>query len=280
MIKSGKTPLQRSDDDVITISYIAARIAVKLQKIKKTYRTPKKYTEKGLKLLEHKKNIAASFIIFDFDNMDPERLYKPSEIKNDIIKYMQSDMLHDTNDLVAALGDKSKGDYVTSKDISKALKILEKEIGLINIKGKEKIKNIRGKQKIEFLGNPSLYKLPPDSMSLKRVLSEPKTFELIFITLIKMGLLSHLKFILEASFYAIRDQNKKQRVYDLAKVASKQIHKPKVKVEKSRWESYRTFLMSVPEDQLKIIAGKFAEYTSQYPTLYCFILLLALYESE
>jgi hypothetical protein len=157
--------------------------------------------------------------------------------------------------------------------------MLEKEIGLINVKGKEKIRNIRGKQKIEFLGNPSLYKLPPDSMSLKRVLSKPKAFELIFKTLIKMGLLSHLKFILEASFYAVRDQDKKERVYDLTKMAGKQIDKPDAKVEKSGWESYRNFLLSVPEDQLKIIADKLAEYTVQDPTLYRFILLLVLYKS-
>src|SRR5215208_1933799 len=104
---------------------------------------------------------------------------------------MQSDMLHDTNDLVAALSDKSEGDYVTSKDMNKALKTLVKEIGLANIKGKEKI---------DFLGNPSLYRLPPDSMGLKRVLSDPGAVELIFKILIKMGLISYLKFILEASF--------------------------------------------------------------------------------
>jgi hypothetical protein len=227
--------------------------------------------------------MASAFIMLNFDNMDANRLYKPSEIKSDINKYMQTDIPDDTTDIAAtALAKKSKAgssEYVTSKDISKAFKTLENDIKLTKIKGKEKVKSIKGKQKIEFLGKPYFYKLPPKSESLKRIMSNPKAVELVFKSLTELGLLPHLQFVYEASFYAVRDNVRKEKMYDLAKIAIKGIDKPDAKIDKSSWESYRDYLLSFSEDQLKIIANKLAESTAQYPALYRFILLIALSKS-
>ncbi|HJY14829.1 MAG TPA: hypothetical protein VJ225_02285 [Nitrososphaeraceae archaeon] len=41
VIKTGKTPFELNDDDIVAISYITAKIAAKLQKIKKLITTPR-----------------------------------------------------------------------------------------------------------------------------------------------------------------------------------------------------------------------------------------------
>ena len=105
-----------------------------------------------MKDLEHKKNLGQAFIIFSFNNTDQKKLYSPSYFKNEIEKYMRNNTLNDPSDILAVTTDESKtqNEYISSNEISKALKTLEKEIGLINIPGKDKIKKIRGKQKIDF----------------------------------------------------------------------------------------------------------------------------------
>jgi hypothetical protein len=269
-------PDEINDEDIISIANVAARIAAKFQKINNTYSDPKEYAKKMLKTMEHKKNIAASFIINDLIRQDPGKLYVPAEFKNKITKSMQSDGLYDTTDMTAAIEEEFKDEYISSNDISKALKALEKEIGLNNTKGKDKVKKIRGKQKIEYLGKPSFYKLSPVYESLKRLESKPKAIELIFRSLISMGFFPHLKFFCEAVFYAITDQNKKEMIYDCFKVASKPLDKPEAKVDKPNWELFINELRSMSNDQVKTAAGKIAEYLTIDPVLRQFILLLAL----
>jgi hypothetical protein len=277
--KSEKTLPGINEEDIVIIANVAARIAAKLQKRKNTY-TPKEFSKKILMLLKHKKNIVANFIIYDFNNLNPGTLYGPAEFKDRITKSMQSDILYDDADMIATVEDEFKDDYISSNDISKALKALEKEIGLVNVPGKENIKKIKGKQKIEFLGKPSLYKLPPQVESLKRVISKPKVVELIFKSLITMGYLPHLAFVCEATFYAIRDRNGEVMIYQLAKMASKQIDNSDVMVDQSCWEWYRNELLSKSDDQLKMLAGKVAEFVTENPALRQFILLLALSQSS
>jgi hypothetical protein len=121
-------------------------------------------------------------------------------------------ILETHSDILAASIDesKTKNEYISSNDIKKALKALEKEIGLINIPGKEKVKKIRGTQKIEFLGRPSRWQFPASSGELKKLMSKPKAVELIIKSLINMGLLPHLEFIWEASLYGVREQSRKK----------------------------------------------------------------------
>jgi hypothetical protein len=278
MTKTEKTlPDELNEEDIIIIVNATARIAAKLQKINDTYSDPKEYAaKKMLKTIEHKKNIAASFIINDLIPQDPGKLYSPAEFKDKITKSMQPDELYDNTDMTATVEDEFKDDYISSNDISKALKALEKEIGLINIPGKENIKKIKGKQKIEFLGKPSFYKLSPAHESLKRLMSKPKAIELIFRSLISMDLFPHLKFFCEASFYAIMDQNKKGMFCDFFNLASKQIDKPEAKVDKLNWEGVINSWLSMPNDHLKFVASKVAEYLIIDPVLRQFILLLAL----
>jgi hypothetical protein len=67
-------------------------------------------------------------------------------------------------------------------------------------------------------------------------------------------------------------------MYDIAKIAIKGIDKD-AKIDKSSCDSYRNLLLPFSEDQLKILANKLAESTSQYPALYRFILSVAISKS-
>jgi hypothetical protein len=277
MIKTGNTLLELNNDDIVTISYIAARINAKLCKIRKTYRSPKKYAEKVLSQLEHKKNMVSILIMSNFNSMDTNRLYKPSEIRNEINKQMQTKIPDDISEIVGALtttSEAGESEYATSKDMSRALKTLENDIELTKETTKQRVKSVKGKQKIDFLGKPYFYKLPPNSESLKRIISNPKAIELVFKSLIKLGLLPHLQFVSVASFYAIRDCVKKEQLYDLARVVNKLV--PDAEINRSGWESYVTLLVSLSEDQLKMLAHKLAESLVQFPYVFRFIVLIAL----
>jgi hypothetical protein len=94
---------------------------------------------------------------------------------------------YDKVDILTALqGSKTLSSCVNSNDITKALKALKKEIGLINLTGKKEIRKAKGTQKVKFLGSPSLWRFPPNSKGMKKIMSSPKAIELIFRSLINM----------------------------------------------------------------------------------------------
>jgi hypothetical protein len=279
MDKTGNSPLELSGDDVVTISYIVTKINSKLCQIRKDYTSTKEYAEYVIRLFEHKKNVTGAFIISNFNDMQPNRLYKPSEIKDEINRDMQSSTPDDISDLAGVLASKSEvgeNEYVTSKDMSRALKMLEKDFGLIPKTTKKDVKGIKGEQKIEFSGRPSFYMLPPELENIKRIIAQPKAIELIFNSLVKLGILPHLQFVCEAAFYAFREYIVKKQQYDLAtaRMASKLV--PDSKIDESGWDSYKNLLLSLPEEQLKILANGVAQSMTYFPSVFRNIVLIAL----
>jgi hypothetical protein len=63
MAKTGKTPHEFNEEEILVMINTATKIATRLQKIKEIYREPKMLASEALKGLNHKKNIA-SFILF------------------------------------------------------------------------------------------------------------------------------------------------------------------------------------------------------------------------
>jgi hypothetical protein len=104
-------------------------------------------------------------------------------------------------------------------------------------------------------------------------MSKPKAIELVFKSLVNMGLLPNLEFIWEASFYVVRDR---ASTYELGKLAEKSIDHLNLKINTNNWNFYRTLLLSIPEDRINMLAHKLTELSSGYPELYRFILLLGL----
>jgi hypothetical protein len=277
--KTEKTTRGFDDEEISAMLVTVARIAAKLQNIKNTYSEPKDFAAKIMKDLKHRRNLAKVFFTYSFNDMDQQKLYSPAYFKNEISVHMRTNTANDQSDILAASTDKSKTDteYISSDDISKALKALEKEIGLISISGKEKIKKARGKQKVEFSGGrPSMWQLPSSSVGLKKLMSNPAAVEFMVKSLFN-GLLPHLEFIWEASFYVVREQDRKRSVYELAKISEMSVDHLGIKIDQQNWEPYPNLLLSIPEDQLGVLAHRLSRLSINHPEVFRFILLLALF---
>jgi hypothetical protein len=282
MPKTEKTTRGFDEEEISVMLVTVARISAKLQNIKNVYSDPKDFAAKIMKGLKHRSNLAQVFFIYSFNDMNQQKLYSPAYFKNEISVHMRTNTLNDRSDILTASTDKSKTDteYISSNDISKALKTLEKEIGLINISGKEKIKKKRGKQKVEFSGGrPSMWQLPPSSEGLKKLMSKPAAVELMVKSLFNNGLLPHLEFILEASFYVAREQARKRSVYEFAKISEKSVDHLGIKIDQQIWESHHNLMLSIPEDQLGVLAHRLSRLSINRPEACHFILLLALFIS-
>ena len=212
--------LSLNENDTETISYIVAELYSKLCQIRKDYASSKNYAEDIIRLFEHKKNIIGVFIISNFSRYAaPDKKYKTSEIKDEINRDMQSGTSDNISDLAGALTFGSEADeneYATSKDMNRALKMLEKDFGLIRKTTKKDVKAIKGNQKIEFSGRPSFQYGTPELENVKRIIAQPKAIELIFNSLVKVRIIPHLQFVCEATFYAFREYIIKEQHYDLA----------------------------------------------------------------
>ena len=72
-----------------------------------------------------------------------------------------------------------------------------------------------------------------------KLMSKPKAVEVIIKSLVSMGLLPHLEFIWEASFYFVREQVRKKSVYELAKITEKSaVSYLGIKIDKQRSEMF------------------------------------------
>jgi hypothetical protein len=280
--KIGNSPLELNENDMETFSYIVAKLYLKLCQIRKDYTSSKKYAEEVIRMFGHKKNIISAFMISNFSNLQPDKLYKTSETRDEINRDMQSGISDDISDLAGALTSRSEADeneYATSKDMNRALKMLEKDFGLILKTTKKDVKAIKGNQKIELSGRPSFYMLPPNFESIKRIIAQPNVIELVFNSLIKLGVLPSLQFVCEAAFYAFREYIVKEQQYDLAsaRIANKLVPDANDSIG---WDFYRNLLLSLPEEQLKALANGLAQSMFQYPSVFRNIMLIALEKKE
>lgn len=128
--------------------------------------------------------------------------------------------------------------------------------------------------------------LPPDSVSLKKIMHKPKTFEFIIRSLKTMGLLNHLEFLWETYLYLLRDlddihtQNLREITNMSRKMIiddDKDITNPMFsEVSKAEWESSRHDLQSLDENQIKLIAKETNQLITQNWQFARAILLFAL----
>jgi hypothetical protein len=203
----GKTPIELDDQDIIIILCIVAKVADQLKNIKLNKQKPRDFALTLTKPIGYKKTIPALFVIYSFNNLELDRPYSSAEFQEKIKKEIKTDVSNDTTDLLSgSYQQESKGYKISSKEMNKAIEALKKEIGLIHITSKKGVKEIaRGKYKIQFEGRPSYFMLPPDSISLKKIMHKPKAFELVIKSLKTMGLLNHLEFLWETYFYLLKD---------------------------------------------------------------------------
>ena len=206
----GKTPIELDDQDIVNILCIAAKVADQLKKIKLNKQKPRDLALTLSKPIGYKKTIPAVSVIYSFNDPELDRPYSSGEFQKKIKRQVKTDVSNDTSDLLSDSYQQEYNGYkISSKDMNKAIEALEKEIGLIHITSKKGVKEIvRGKYTIQFgEGRPSYFMLPPDSVSLKKIMHRPKAFELIIKSLKTMGLLDNLEFLWETYLYLLSDLN-------------------------------------------------------------------------
>jgi hypothetical protein len=256
---------------------IVARAYVTLKLIRK-YESPREYATRVLQKLQYKKTIPALFVVYDHKNVDTSYLYTPGEIRKKVIDEINSNIPIDSSDMKTSTGSADDGDfYLSSKDMNKAMRLLKKEIGVTNLKGKREIKrNIIFKQKIELKGRPSVYKMPDIFAVLNKVCSDEPATRQVIKTLLSMGMLATLAFILEASFYAVRDGNA-NRIDELFKVARREIDGTEVEIDSDKFQLYKEYIRSLDENQLRLLAINKAKEMLNHPELYGYIMLSSLF---
>jgi hypothetical protein len=286
--KVGKTSVEFDKDMLATIICTVVKIDRRLQKIKLDRDTPKDFAQKISKQLNYKKTIPEAYVALSFNNLDLERPHSLTEFQKAIKSEVNTNMAIDSSDLLLdSYQEEPNGIRISSKEMYKAIKALEKEIGVTHIKDKKKLKEIvKGKCRIHFESErPSYFIFPPELVSLQKLMRNPDAILTVIRSLEQSNLRRHLEFLCEVPFYLIGDQNDvhSQGFYKINDLTRKMIINDKDRADstiptipRAEWESTRRIAQSLSENELKHYAKKNYELVTQNPQLAKGILLLAL----
>ncbi len=89
-------------------------------------------------------------------------------------------------------------------------------------------------------------------------------------------MLATLAFILEASFYAVKDGNA-NRIDELFKVSRRGIIDTEVKIDMDTFRLNKDYIRSLDENELKLLAVNKAKELLNHPELYGYILFSSLF---
>jgi len=288
LAKVGKTPIELDEDMKVTIACTVARIDRRLQKLRLDTQTPREYAKRISKQLEYRKTIPAASVALSFNNLDLERPHSFAESRESIRSEVDTDTSVDTSDLLLdSYQEDTKEFRISSKDMYKAIKALEKEIGITHIKDKKKLKEIvKGRCRIHFeTGRPSYFMFPAELISLQKLMNNPEAILSVIKSLKQLNLRRHLEYICEVSFHLMRDQNKAhfQGYYQMTDMVREQIINDKDRGDSTiptipiaEWDSTARRAQQLSEDELKHAAKKTYELLTQNAQLAKSILLLAL----
>ena len=271
-----------------TIICTVVRIDRRLQKIRLDRQTPRDYAQKVSKQLNYKKTLPETNLALSFNNLDLELPHSLTEIRKTINSEVNTDTAIDSSDLLSdSYQEESNGLRISSKEMYKAIKALEKEIGVTHIKDKKKLKEIvKGKCSIHLQsGRPSYFIFPPELVSLQKLMRNSEAILTVIGSLEQSNLREHLEFLCEVPFYLIGEQNDAhtQGFYKIIDLTRKKIINDKDRADstipvipRAEWESTRRIAQSLSENELKHDAKKNYELVTQNPQLAKGILLLAL----
>jgi hypothetical protein len=277
-------------DDIVTIGSIATIISSKMKKIMTAYSDPREYAKEIFKHLKHDHHIAAAFISFNLIHMDPQNEWaSPDDFKTRLKKIIERETTVDTTSMSSLTMKKAVNNsdvYTDSKIINKALGLLMRNSKIIRIKSKKEMEDIRSRKIKELRGRPSFIKLPPNSINLKKIMSNPNQVGLIIKILKNFGLNRFLALVLEADYYVLKMN--KNKVYETAWVYMKTNEDQMKEKEKTKpdWEAFKANTDNIfgqlddfDEDKLKILFRKIADLMTEHPFFHPYILSFALSET-
>jgi hypothetical protein len=267
-----------TEDEAVIVAYITAKVDMQLQSIKKRYASPENYGKSIFKQINQKDKLIASSLLLNISDLDPELLYQPEKLRELAAKQLHVYIGTDSLDMLTTSESNVESINVKYQDMTRALRELDRDVGLEYFKTKADIKKeAKSNQSMKFSGSPSAYRLPHNISVLKTVQSNPVLVRLIIKTLTKMGLVENLAFFGEGFLYAVRlsqisgKESIKHLLISAAK-SSSLLDKTGVS-NKSYVETFCEFISSLDNRELKAIARDTAESMVQNPELCCNILL-------
>jgi hypothetical protein len=138
MPKKTKNHAHLTDDEKQIINEIITICVAKIYHFVMTYNDPKKYADRVLKFSKSKINFFITYFVLGSTNMTPEQFFFPG-VKN---KKLVNEIPYDIKDITNATLDlaKESSTYLRHWEMTEALQNLVDEGILLNIRGKDKIK--------------------------------------------------------------------------------------------------------------------------------------------
>lgn len=246
MAKKSKNPAQFTGPEMKLMNGITLSLAIKLHDCIQNYNDPEVYSKDLSDILESDKGLAFSTLFFNIINTNSDQPLFPEEINKKLAKTLSEESQH----------------YLNSPNLSKVLKLFENAGLLLNIRGKQNIKqqapkSLPRKQKTgepRREGSYSLYKTSNKVEDYKKILSNPHAVELINKTLMesKPDLLEKAYYTMFMnSFHTVKKGNERMdKLFTRSiptSVASETINT-------SNWNTFIEYLLSLDKTQLEELA--------------------------
>lgn len=229
-----KNPERSNDDNYETVMQIAMIVAANLAASVKNIADSNEYVQEFTKSLNSDTKLAAASIAINIPTLEVGRPYKTAEFMKIVEKYFES---------------------ISPTQMSRALIDLTRQFRFEHLVGKENIKKISiGKGRIQFTGRPSIYLLPSEVASIKRVYENKNHVDKILNILKKSGILHlYLEKTMPATLRLIKnDTNGKYREF-----ASSLF--PSLALDREGWANFKSILSALNETQLELSAQKMIE---------------------
>jgi hypothetical protein len=258
-IKS-KNPAQFTEDKMKLINGITLSLAIKLHDYIENYNDPEVYSKDLSEILESDRGMTLSTLFFSMINMN-QPLF-PEEINEKLAKTLSEESQH----------------YLNSPDLSKVLKLLENAGLLVNIRGKQNIKqqspkSIPRKQKTESRreGYHSIYKISNKVEDYKKILSNPEAIILINKTLKESGLLEKAyRNMFINIFHAITTANERMEKLFTQSIPTSVGYGT---ISTSDWKLLTEYLLSCNKTQLEELAKELTGHLLKNPKSPLFLVL-------
>ena len=82
-------------EDTVLVALVTSKIYANLKELRKKNSNPEVFGEKGLIQLTHKDRLLAFSFLFNITDIDPNKLYKPEDLRGIVLEQIRS---HKDND--------------------------------------------------------------------------------------------------------------------------------------------------------------------------------------
>ena len=268
-------------DDIVLIAIVTAKVHANVKRLRKKHSSPEEFGEKGVIQLAHRDRLLVFSLLFNINDIDPAKYYKPEDLGEIVLKQIRSYMDEDRSGIHFFPWDTPPG-RVSAKDMNRALEELERIIDLKTVKKKD-IRNIAKEYQIKFSGKPSLYQFPNDLTNLKRIYSDRKLAEPIIKALVELGLIDDLTFFIQGIIHFLRNNYQEEKSEVANKVFDIVTNSNPLSTSDTQeldFQLFRKIFSSIPKSDLNAFVRKAVIQSIKNPTACIPILMLFLFRTD